>query len=40
LPEGLERKIHNQEFHRAEVGACAPMQEMNFPVYRIAVLLY
>jgi uncharacterized protein YkwD len=40
LPEGLERKIHNQAFHRAEVGACAPMQEMNFPVYRIAVLLY
>lgn len=40
LPEGLERKIHNQEFHRAEVGACAPMQEMNFPVYRIAVVLY
>jgi uncharacterized protein YkwD len=40
LPEGVERKIHNQRFHRAEVGACAPMQEMNFPVYRIAVVLY
>jgi uncharacterized protein YkwD len=40
LPESLERKIHNQEFHRAEVGACAPMQERNFPVYRIAVVLY
>jgi len=40
LPEGLERKLHNQEVHRAEVGACAPVQEMNFPVYRIAVVLY
>jgi uncharacterized protein YkwD len=40
LPEGLERKIHNQAFHRAEVGACPPMQEMNFPVYRIAVMLF
>jgi uncharacterized protein YkwD len=40
LPEGLERKVHNQEFHRAEVGACAPVQEMYFTVYRIAVVLY
>jgi uncharacterized protein YkwD len=40
LPEGLERKIHNQLFQHAEVGACAPIQEMNFPVYRIAVVLY
>lgn len=40
LPEGLERKIHNQAFHRAEVGACAPMKESGFPVYRIAVMLF
>jgi uncharacterized protein YkwD len=40
LPEGLERKIHNQAFHRAEVGACAPMKEFGFPVYRIAVMLF
>jgi uncharacterized protein YkwD len=40
LPEGLERKIHNQAFHRAEVGACAPMKESAFPVYRIAVMLF
>lgn len=40
LPESLERKIHNQEFHRAEVGACTPIQETAFPVYRIAVVLY
>ena len=40
LPESLERKIHNQEFHRAEVGACAPIQQTAFPVYRIAVVLF
>lgn len=40
LPDSLERKIHNQAFHHAEVGACAPMQETHFPVYRIAVVLY
>jgi uncharacterized protein YkwD len=40
LPEGLDREIHNQAFHRAEVGACAPMKELGFPVYRIAVMLF
>jgi uncharacterized protein YkwD len=40
LPDGLERKIHNEPFHRAEVGACSPMKESGFPVYRLAVVLY
>jgi uncharacterized protein YkwD len=40
LPEGLERKIRSNAFRRAEVGACQPMKASDFPVFRIAVLLF
>ncbi|MGH9605005.1 MAG: CAP domain-containing protein [Terracidiphilus sp.] len=41
LPKSLGDKLVSGQYHRAEVGSCAPQSSQNgFAAYRVAVLLY